>query len=316
MMIYYLHARLQRTAIHTRRRPAADAGDADGGAGANDDWRYPHVGDLNWSFFLIASQLDPRTHVRLWHDAQGKLIAYAMLGVDPLFDVQVLPAYAWTGIEQEGVAWAEHLRANLRQADPQRWSSPLATGARQDDGPRIAFLEQHGFRRGEHVEVNLLRSLQNLLAAAAVPATYRLRGCWVRPMRRPRRGRARGRGEWSTGDIDGDDYAYLLQMPGYRRDLDVVAVAPDGEIAAYVNGWLDEVNRIGDLGPVGALPAHRRQGLTCAVLLQCMRQMQAYGMQRVCVSTGESNSAALALYQSLGFVLANRYLEYSRAEPG
>ncbi len=282
-----------------------------------DDWRYPHVGDLNWSFFLIASQLDPRTHVRLWHDAQGKLIAYAMLGVDPLFDVQVLPAHAWIGIEEEGVAWAEHLRANLHQADPQRWSSPLATGARHDDGPRIAFLEQHGFRRGEHVEVNLLRSLQDPLAAAAVPAPYQLRAV-LGPAESAARAAAEHAvwGEWSTGDIDGDDYAYLLQMPGYRRDLDVVAVTPDGVIAAYVNGWLDEVNRIGDLGPVGALPAHRRQGLTRAVLLQCMHQMQAYGMQCVCVSTGESNSGALALYQSLGFEVVNRYLEFSRTKPG
>ena len=63
-------------------------------------------------------------------------------------------------------------------------------------------------------------------------------------------------------------------------------IAPDGVIAAYVNGWLDPVNRIGDFGPVGALPAYRRQGLTRAVLLEGLRRMQAAGMERVCVSTG------------------------------
>ena len=58
-----------------------------------------------------------------------------------------------------------------------------------------------------------------------------------------------------------DDYARLMRLPGYERDLDVVAVAPDGVIAAYVNGWTDPLNRIGDFGPVGARPAYRRQGL-------------------------------------------------------
>lgn len=278
-----------------------------------DDWRYPHVGDLNWSFFLVASQLDPRAHVRLWHDERGKLIAYAVLGVDPLFDVQVLPEYAWMGIEEEGLAWAEEQRLALCHVSPQRWSGGLATGARQDDGRRMAFLEQHGFRRGQHVEVNLLCSLWNPIAAGDVPAPYTLRAV-AGTAESAARAEAEHAvwGEWSTGDIDGDDYAYLMQMPGYRRELDIVAVTPGGVVAAYANGWLDEVNHIGDLGPVGALPAHRRQGLTRAVLQECMRAMQAYGMARVCVSTGESNLPALGLYHSLGFTVVNRYFEYSR----
>ena len=74
----------------------------------------------------------------------------------------------------------------------------------------------------------------------------------------------------------------------------MVAVARDGTIAAYVNCWLDPVNRIGDFGPVGARPAYRRRGLTRAVLLEGMRRLQAAGMDRVCVSTGVTNTAARA----------------------
>jgi len=57
-----------------------------------------------------------------------------------------------------------------------------------------------------------------------------------------------------------------MQLPGYDRQLDVVAVAPDGVIAAYVNGWIDPLNRVGDFGPAGALPAYRRLGLTRTAL--------------------------------------------------
>jgi ribosomal protein S18 acetylase RimI-like enzyme len=118
---------------------------------------------------------------------------------------------------------------------------------------------------------------------------------------------------WTVGEVTDAQYARFMQMPGYEQDLDVVAVAPDGTVAAYVNGWLDSVNKIGDLGPVGAREAYRRQGLTRAVLLECMRRMKTRGMDRVCVSTGEPNAAARGLYESVGFQIVNRYVEYARA---
>ena len=114
---------------------------------------------------------------------------------------------------------------------------------------------------------------------------------------------------WTVGNVSDDDYACLMRLPGYHRDLDVVAVAPDGVIAAYVNGWIDPVNRIGDFGPVGALPAYRRQGLTRAVLLEGLRRMQAHGMDRVCVSTGV-RIRRTTLYESVGFRIVNKYLDY------
>ena len=81
-----------------------------------------------------------------------------------------------------------------------------------------------------------------------------------------------------------------------------------------MNGWIDSQNLIGDLGPVGARLAYRRQGLTRAVLLECLRRMKAYGMHRVCVSTGVSNPPAIQLYASIGFKIINKYLEYVKTE--
>jgi len=72
-----------------------------------DDWHYWHVGDLTWGFFILACHLKPQEQIRLWHDEEGKLVAYAVLGEDPSFDCQVLPEYEWSGIESEAVAWAK-----------------------------------------------------------------------------------------------------------------------------------------------------------------------------------------------------------------
>jgi hypothetical protein len=38
-----------------------------------DDWRYWHIGDLMWAFFLLERHLEPRDHIRLWHDERGVL---------------------------------------------------------------------------------------------------------------------------------------------------------------------------------------------------------------------------------------------------
>ena len=80
--------------------------------------------------------------------------------------------------------------------------------------------------------------------------------------------------------------------------------------AAYVNGWNDDLNKIGDFGPLGTRPAYRRLGLMNAVLLECQRRMQARGMNRVSVSTGVSNISAQKLYEGVGFKIVNQYLEY------
>jgi mycothiol synthase len=278
-----------------------------------DDWYYAHVGELQFNFFIILCHLDPRGHIHLWHDADGRLAAYAMLGEDPAFDFQVLPEYEWMGIESQALRWADEKLAELRRQDAKLWGGGLVSGSRQDNPQRMAFLEQNGFRQGgEFSEVNMLRRLDELIPEIELPA-----GCRVREVTESDiRDRAAAHREvwhpWTVGNITDEDYARFMRLPGYHSDLDVVTIAPDGVIAAYVNGWVDPLNRIGDFGPVGAWQAYRRQGLTRAALVESLRRMQAHGMDRVCVSTGVSNTPALRLYESIGFRVVNRYLEYIR----
>ena len=279
------------------------------------DWRYAHVGELLFDFFMVACHLNPQEHIRLWHDDAGKLVGYAMLGEDPAFNWQILPAYEWSGIEDEAWAWVETRLADLRQRDAKLWGGPLVSGARQDNAKRIAFLEQHGFEYcGDFAEVNMLRSLDEPIPEAPLPAGFEVRAVAADEIPNRAAGQRDVWLPWTVGEVSDDDYAYFMRLPGYHRDLDIVAVAPDGVIAAYVNGWIDPVNRIGDFGPVGAIPEYRRRGLTRAVLLEGLCRMKAHGMNRVCVSTGISNTAARNLYESVGFSVVNHYLDYVRTK--
>jgi mycothiol synthase len=277
------------------------------------DWRYAHVGELAFNYFMAAIHLDLQKHIRLWHDHQ-KLVGYAILGEDPSFDWQVLPGFEGSGIEIEALRWAEVLMDDLRKQDEKRWGDDLVSGSRQDDLDRIAFLEQHGFRScGDFAEVNMMRGLEDPIPEARLPEGYQVREVLETDGITNRAAIQRAVWHpWTVGDVSDDDYLRFMQLPGYTRDLDIVTVAPNGVIAAYVNGWIDPLNKIGDLGPVGALEAYRRQGLTRAALLEGLRRMQAYGMDRVCISTGVSNVPARNLYESIGFKVVNRYLDYKK----
>ena len=280
-----------------------------------DDWHYAHIGDLMWGFFMIACHLNPQEHIRLWHNDEGKLVGYALLGEDPSFDWQVLPEYEWSGIETEAMDWAETCLAELRKRDTQQWSGSLVSGARQDNGRRRMFLGQHGFRYGgEFAEVNMLRPLDKPIPDPGLPTGYQVRA--VAETEAPNRAAAhRGVWQpWTDGNVSDEDYTHFMQLPGYSRDLDMVTVTPEGVMAATANGWIDPVNRIGCFGQVGALPAYRRRGLTRAALLEGLRRMQERGMNRVCISTGVSNVPAIRLYESIGFEVVNQYLDYVKME--
>ena len=284
------------------------------GRSQTDDWHYVHIGDLVFRFLMVTCHLNPQECIRLWHGDKGRLVGYAILGEDPSFECQVLPEFEWSGIETEALAWVEARLIELRKLDAKQWSGMLVSTCRENDPKRLAFLKQHGFRySGEFAEVNMLRSLDEPIPEPIVPAGFKVRALAEAG---ETSNRAAAHCEvwqpWTDGNVSDEDYVRFMNLPGYDRDLDIVAVTPEGIIASFVNGWTDPINRIGDLGPVGALPAYRRQGLTRAALLEGMRRLKAHGMERVCISTGVANTAARNLYESIGFKIVNKTLDYGK----
>lgn len=279
------------------------------------DWRHPHLGDLAFEAFMVDCHLDLRAHLRLWWN-DGRLVGYAVLGEDPLFDCRVLPEWAWRGIEEEALGWAETRLAELQCAPPERWSHPLSAWAWQGDTERRALLGEHGFRHdGESASLVYLRSLATPPPVADVP------GFEVRAMSGPGEPEARAAAQrevWNArpvGAIDGHDYERLMASPGYQQDLDLMVVDSSSRVLAFAHGWVDAVNHIGYLGPVGALPGFRRRGLTRAAIAECLRRMRALEMESIELSTGSRNLPARRLYESLGFEVATQALRYEH-RPG
>lgn len=96
-------------------------------------------------------------------------------------------------------------------------------------------------------------------------------------------------------------YRQLMRAPGYTRDLDIVAVAPDGRLAAFAMCWVDTGNKTGQFEPVGTAPAFRGRGAARAVLHEGLRRMRQRGAERAIVIVDAEEQAACRLYESAGF---------------
>jgi ribosomal protein S18 acetylase RimI-like enzyme len=96
-------------------------------------------------------------------------------------------------------------------------------------------------------------------------------------------------------------YKNVMRLRGYRRDLDIVAVAKDGEFVAFCTCWLDTENKTGLFEPVGCVPGYRRRGLSQTVFSEGLRRLKALGAESAVVGTNPLNVPAIRLYESCGF---------------
>ncbi|MEU5876340.1 GNAT family N-acetyltransferase [Spirillospora sp. NPDC047279] len=94
----------------------------------------------------------------------------------------------------------------------------------------------------------------------------------------------------------------------YRPEFDLVVVAPDGGVAAYCQGWFDEVNGVGEFEPVGTRPEFRRLGLARTVCTAVLHAFAKAGGRRAVVYCRGDDAYPVPrrLYESMGFAAYTR----------
>ncbi len=93
---------------------------------------------------------------------------------------------------------------------------------------------------------------------------------------------------------------FTRNAPSFRREIDLVAVAPDGTFASYVGVPYDSANKLGIFEPVCTHPDHRQKGLGKALMQEALLRLKAMGAVTVSVETGDQMPAN-RLYNSIGF---------------
>jgi ribosomal protein S18 acetylase RimI-like enzyme len=106
-----------------------------------------------------------------------------------------------------------------------------------------------------------------------------------------------------------------MDAPGYLPELDLVAVAPDGELAAFCmcQIFMGDSEKEGWTDPVGTHPAHRRRGLAAALISAGMGLLRERGVETALLGTSSVNIAMQRLAEELGFRKVANTLWFSKS---
>lgn len=267
-----------------------------------------HIGDLNWWCYYLSLPYAWEQHATLWTGADGRVVGWSLFSpAYGAFDLFVLPAVRRS--PDFDTLLDRTIQRMLPLARAHGQTSLRTMWVFQDDACWIAHLERRGFAPDPTYSLHyLLRALDTLPAPRVLP------GFALRPLagHEIEARAAAHRAAFRSRRMTAEAYRHLMRAPEYRRDLDHVAVAPDGRIAAFALAWLDATTRAGEFEPVGTHPAFRGQGLGRAVVLAGLHRLRALGAEHAIVYAEDDNPAAQRLYVSLGFRPANHILAYVR----
>jgi ribosomal protein S18 acetylase RimI-like enzyme len=275
-----------------------------------------HVGDLAWERNAIPGQ-EPEWRTALWKDSADVVTAWGWTELPGHLDLHVDPAHP--ELARDVLAWFETVATG----------SECSVTVLETEGHLVEALEGAGYRLVTEAPFfqHCLLGLDESLAAPQTPEGYRVRA--VREDEAETRAAAH-RAAWrpqrigdlfvppvDLGDAEStlttESYQAVMDAWPYRHDLDQVVEAPDGTLVAFALGWLDDVNRVGELEPVGTDPRHARQGLGVAASLACLHALRGAGAaQAVVYPRGDSAyPVARRLYFGLGFQPVARTVTYS-----
>lgn len=242
-------------------------------------WQVARLEYARWHTCLNCHNVTLNDVAHLW-EADGELVAIAMPDGGPdEVHFMIHPSFETRALEEEMLQVAEE-KLSVPAGDGKR---SLVVWSMQDDALRRKLLLDHGYERKGWVETQHRRDLALPIPEVPKPAGYTIRALGD-GLELLERCYASGLG-FHEGDIkiaveNRDDpswYRNIQTAPLYRRDLDLVAIAPDGAVASFCTIWFDDVTRSAYFEPVATVPAHQRKGLSRALLTEGLMRLQRMG---------------------------------------
>lgn len=254
-----------------------------------DYWRWHVV--LNCE---VLPAFEPTIHI--WEDENGKIAAVLNPEGAKEAHLNIHPAYQNRNLETEMIIKAEEALSQKTEAGTQK----LYVWVDEENNLRKEILAARGYQAFDSVETQHYRELNQPL-----PPVPTISGYTIRSLGGEEELPARSWASWRAFHPDDPDenyegwtwYRSIQNCPLYRRDLDIVAEAADGSIAAFCTLWYDDVTQTGYFEPVGTVPEHQRRGLGKAVMLEAMHRLKA--KQGLVAMVGGYSTAANKLYDAV-----------------
>ncbi|HEX5015887.1 MAG TPA: GNAT family N-acetyltransferase [Candidatus Limnocylindrales bacterium] len=256
------------------------------------------IGDVAWWLASGGPDADWPARIRIWTDG-GRTVAWGWISLPNGLDWFVAPGLDESDerrVREEILTWASE-RAIALSSTPEN-PKPLEAWA-ADGWPEQDVLARLGYGATDDGLTQYFQSLERELPGRDVAPGYTLRNL-TGPEDIPARVEVH-RSAFAPSKMTTEKYGILVDLPGYRYDLDAVAVAPDGSFAAFTMCWLDPAAELGYFEPVGTHQMHRRLGLAKAVNAFGLRRLRDEGARDAMVFAELGNEASNGLYQSVGF---------------
>ena len=268
-----------------------------------DYWRWPGVESWGGG--------PPEKEVCIWEMPEGRIAAVLNTEGHGEAFLQVHPDLRTPELESEMLAAAE-----------QQLAIPSANGGQvltvctdSHDELRQDILKRGGYAKedgGEHQH--------RLSLSTPIPDTPIAEGFTVRALGDVDELPARSWFSWKAFQPDEPEENYealgwewyldIQRCPLYRRDLDLVAVAPNGDLASFCTVWYDDVTRSAYFEPVGTYTPYQRRGLARGVMYEGLRRVKRLGATMAFV--GGHSPEANALYASVmgqEYALSERWVK-------
>lgn len=257
-------------------------------------WHVARLDYWRWHFVLNLQSCDPvEKVVTIWETADGRIAAVLHPVEWGEARLHVHPHFRTAKLEDEMLAHAEKHLSDRSQAATRIVYVPVFSA----DTERQHVLARRGYARLSGRVNHWSRDLKAPMPEVSVAPGYTLRS-----MGDLAEHPARSWASWRAFHADEPDahydgdwswYRNIQAAPLYRRDLDVVATAPDGSIAAFCTIFYDDHTRSAVAVLVGAAAEHQRRGLGRAVLCEGVRRLQGLGCTHLLANANDPPADAL-----------------------
>jgi mycothiol synthase len=121
------------------------------------------------------------------------------------------------------------------------------------------------------------------------------------------------RAAFGTDNMAIEERLAIIRAPNYAPDLDLVAIAPNGELCAFCNFEFEEGKKqTGTTDPIGTHQHYQRLGLGRAILSAGLRSIQVRGAVIAKLGTSSENIPMQKLAERVGFFCVSENLWFSK----
>jgi ribosomal protein S18 acetylase RimI-like enzyme len=241
----------------------------------------------NWIF--ASRTLEPleyfTSRVHQWRNNSGQLVAFVILGTD-FSNIQI--DYEYRSLEPEIYDWIErHPFGNNKQ---------ISAMVYDWDTERQTLLTKRGYQNFGPIEDVRIYDLKQTYPPVTLPPGYRITSMaeyadYAERIELENR-------VWNVS-LDEKWFQGKSSAPSYSFEWDLLAVSPEGKLAAFNLVWRYPQNRTAELDPVGTHPDHRKRGLSRALILESFRLLRESGFCYTYIASETTNPVVSHLYSSL-----------------